>query len=387
MGFRLHIFFFLIFLLFMTSLGAQIRIGAEQTERYYPMLKDKKIGVIANQASVVGDSNILDILVKQGFHVARIFSPEHGFRMSVEAGQVIGNGIDSVTGIEVVSLYGDRKKPSSGDLESIDLLIFDIQDVGVRFYTYISTLSYVMEACAENKIPLIVLDRPNPNGFYIDGPVLEKQYASFVGMHPVPVVYGMTIGEYARMINGEGWLKNRIKCDLRVIPLENYNHQTRCTLSAKPSPNLPNATAIQLYPSLCFFEGTHISIGRGTAFPFQVYGHPDLEYGSFSFTPGSIPGISLHPPLEGMICHGEDLRTYYPDNPKESGKLILQWLIKAYKNRGDNASFFTNYFNKLAGNNTLQQQIVQGKSEKEIRQSWKPGIEKFKKIRAKYLLY
>ena len=273
------------------------------------------------------------------------------------------------------------------DLKSLDLILFDIQDVGVRFFTYISTLSYMMEACAENNIPLIVLDRPNPNGFYIDGPVLEKQYGSFVGMHSVPVVYGMTIGEYARMVNGEGWLKNKVKCDLRVIPLANYLHQTRCVLSVKPSPNLPNQTAINLYPSLCLFEGTKISIGRGTTFPFQVYGHPELNYGTFAFTPVSIPGVSLHPPLEGRKCRGEDLRNYYSLNPNDSGRIILGWIIQAYRNWDDKKNFFTDYFNKLAGNASLREQIIQGKSEKEIRQSWKPGIEKFKKIRAKYLLY
>jgi uncharacterized protein YbbC (DUF1343 family) len=387
MSFFRRIFFFLIFLLPAILLQAQIRTGAERTDLYYPLLKDKQIGIIVNQASVAGDSNIVDILVNKGFHIARIFSPEHGFRMSGEAGQIIGNSIDPATGIPVVSLYGDKKKPTAEDLGSLDLLIFDIQDVGVRFYTYISTLSYVMEACAENKLPLIVFDRPNPNGFFIDGPVLEKQYASFVGMHPVPIVYGMTIGEYAQMVNGEGWLKNGLKCDLRVIPLENYTHLTRCMLPVRPSPNLPNPESVALYPSLCLFEGTSISIGRGTTFPFQVYGHPDLGYGTFSFTPESLPGISLHPPLEGRKCRGEDLRNYFPENPRETGKITLRWLKKACKGWKSNSVFFTDYFNKLAGNATLQKQIIRGKSEKEIRESWKPGIEKFKKIRGKYLIY
>ncbi|MCX6266310.1 MAG: DUF1343 domain-containing protein [Bacteroidetes bacterium] len=368
-------------------LHAQVRIGAERTELYYPLLKDKQIGVVANQASLAGGHNIVDVLVNQGFHVIRIFSPEHGFRMSEEAGQIIGNGLDSATGIHVISLYGARKKPSSDDMKSLDLVLFDVQDVGVRFFTYISTLSYMMEACAEEKIPLILLDRPNPNGFYIDGPVLENQYKSFVGMHPVPVVYGMTIGEYAQMVNGEAWLKNMVRCSLTIIPLENYSHQAHCTLSAKPSPNLPNPAAITLYPSLCFFEGTNISIGRGTSFPFQVYGHPALSYGNFSFTPESIPGVSLHPPLEGKTCRGEDLRSFYKDNPNDSGRIILTWLLKAHQGWNGKTAFFTDYFNRLAGNSTLQQQITQGKSEKDIRQSWKPGIEKFKKIRSKYLLY
>jgi uncharacterized protein YbbC (DUF1343 family) len=245
----------------------------------------------------------------------------------------------------------------------------------------------MMEACAEHEIPLVLLDRPNPNGFYVDGPVLEKPYSSFVGMHPVPVVYGMTIGEYARMVNGEGWLKNGVKCDLQVVPMENYTRQTRYTLTSKPSPNLPNSSAIELYPSLCFFEGTCISIGRGTSFPFQAYGHPMLSYGTFIFTPESIPGVSLHPPLVGRKCRGEDLRNYFSENPGETGKIILKWLLRSYKDWGGKPDFFNDYFNKLAGNSTLQQQIIQGKSERVIRQSWKTGIDDFKKIRAKYLLY
>ncbi len=368
-------------------LEAQVITGATQTGIYYPWLQNKRIGVVANQASVDGNSNIVDMLVRQGFQVLRIFSPEHGFRISAEAGQTIGNSFDSVTGIEVISLYGNKKKPSPDDLMSIDIILFDLQDVGVRFYTYISTLSYLMEACAENEITMILLDRPNPNGFYTDGPVLEKHFTSFVGMHSVPVAYGMTIGEYARMVNGEGWLKNKVKCDLKVVPLKNYTHQTRCILPVKPSPNLPNATAVNLYPSLCFFEGTHISVGRGTPFPFQVYGHPEFKHGSFSFTPESLHNATFHPPLAGVKCYGEDLRQFYSENPTESGKLILRWLINAYQEWNGNPGFFTAYFNTLAGNATLQEQIKQRKSEKEIRQSWQPGIKKFKKIRSKYLLY
>ncbi len=366
---------------------AQVRVGAEQAEMYYPLLKGKQIGVVANNASLVGDENIVDVLVRAGFKIITIFSPEHGFRISAGAGEIIGNTIDSATGIRVVSLYGTRKKPLPGDFNSVDLVLFDIQDVGVRFYTYISTLSYVMEACAEGRVPLILLDRPNPNGFYIDGPVLEKQCASFVGLHPVPVVYGMTIGEYGRMVNGEGWLKNKIKCDMQVVPLGNYNHQTRYRVPVKPSPNLPNPEAVYLYPSLCFFEGTCISVGRGTSFPFQVYGHPELTYGTFSFIPESTPGVSLHPPLEGRTCFGEDLRQFYADNPGESGKLLLRWLIRACRDWNGQTPFFTGYFDKLAGNSSLQKQIINGKSEKEIRQSWIPGIKKFMKVREKYLLY
>lgn len=377
----------IIFLLVPGFSQAQVQIGAEQREMYFPRLIHKKIGVVANTASMVGDTSIVDLLVRQGFSVVKIFSPEHGFRLSAEAGEITGNSFDSATGIPVISLYGKNKKPAAQDLQSVDLMLFDIQDVGVRFYTYISTLAYVMEACAEQGVPLIVLDRPNPNGFYIDGPVLEKQYASFVGLHPVPVVYGMTIGEYAKMVNGERWLKNQVKCDLEVVPLINYAHRTRYTLPAKPSPNLSAPNAVYLYPSLCFFEGTNISVGRGTGFPFQAYGHPDLSYGTFSFTPERSPGASLGPLLEGRVCKGEDLREYYSEHPGDSGRLILQWLIRAYKGWPDKTTFFTGYFNNLAGNSKLQDQVIRGKAEKEIRQSWAPAIKSFMKIREKYLLY
>jgi uncharacterized protein YbbC (DUF1343 family) len=373
---------------------SQVKTGAEQTGLYYPLLKGKRIGVVANNASVVlvdgvtgGIVNLVDRLVTVGIQVKKIYSPEHGFRMNAEAGEVVWSDVDPTTGIPVISLYGMHKKPTETDLAGVDVVLFDLQDVGVRFYTYISTLAYVMEACAENKIPLIVLDRPNPNGFYIDGPVLEKQFASFVGMHPVPAVYGMTIGEYARMVNGEGWLANGVKCELQVIPLADYNHETRYDLPVRPSPNLTNSNAVYLYPSLCFFEGTVISVGRGTSFPFEVYGHPDLKTGTFTFTPASIPGVSLHPPYEGRLCRGLDLRGYAAQHPEGSQQINLAWLLGAYCDWQGRPGFFTGYFNKLAGNATLQQQILKGKTEKEIREGWKAGIEKFKKIRAKYLLY
>ena len=376
-----------ILLLLPVLLQAQATVGAEQTEWYFPLLKGKKLGIVANNASVVGNMNIVDFLIQKGFNVQRIFSPEHGFRSYSDAGQTIVNGIDSATGIQLVSLYGAKMKPNISDMSSLDIVLFDIQDVGVRFYTYISTLTYVMEACAENKIPLILLDRPNPNGFYIDGPVLEKKYISFVGLHPVPVVYGMTIGEYACMVNGERWLKNGVKCDLKVIPLKNYTHTTRCELPVKPSPNLPDINAIYLYPSLCFFEGTTISVGRGTSSPFEVFGNPKMKSGSFAFTPRSIPGFSLHPPFEGQECKGLNLRGYLLKHPDEQGKIILSWLLDTFNDLNHDPGFFTDYFNKLAGNSTLQQQIIGGKSEKEIRESWKNGINKFRKIRERYLLY
>ncbi len=368
-------------------LPAQVRTGAENTETYFPMLKGKKIGIVANSSSAVGNINIVDFLLQKGFDVARIFSPEHGFRLNAEAGQTLTGGIDSATGIPVVSLYGSQRKPNVSDLKSLDFVLFDIQDVGVRFYTYISTLALVMEACAENNIPLILLDRPNPNGFYIDGPILEPKYKSFVGLHPVPVVYGMTIGEYACMVNGEKWLKNQVKCDLTVIRLTNYTHHTKYDLPLSPSPNLPNLNAVYLYPSLCFFEGTSISIGRGTSFPFEVIGYPEMKSGTFLFTPRSIPGASLHPPFEGQECRGIDLRGYLLKYPDQQGKINLSWLIETFHGFNQDTLFFTGYFDKLAGNATLQQQIKAGKSENEIRRSWKAGIGMFRKIRAKYLLY
>ena len=266
-------------------------------------------------------------------------------------------------------------------------MVFDLQDVGVRFFTYISTLTLVMESCAAERIPLIVLDRPNPNGFYVDGPVLDRNFSSFVGMHPVPVVYGMTIGEYSKMVNGEGWLPNGLKCSLSVVPVAGYTHAMHYRLPVRPSPNLPSETSILLYPSLCLFEGTVISVGRGTITPFQVYGHPELKYGSYEFTPVSLPGVSLHPPYEGTLCYGEDLGEYYTSHPQNLGQLNLTWLIRAYGGVKNSASFFNDYFNKLAGNATLQQQIRKGIPENQIRKSWQQDIEKFKRVRKKYLLY
>ncbi|MCX6276750.1 MAG: DUF1343 domain-containing protein [Bacteroidetes bacterium] len=366
---------------------AQVKVGAARTDQYYFLLKNKTVGIVANNASVVDSRNIVDMLVKDGIQLTRIFSPEHGFRLNVEAGQQVDHSNDSITGIQVISLYGTRKKPSEDDLAGLNVILFDLQDVGVRFYTYISTLTYMMEACAENHIPLIVLDRPNPNGFYIDGPVLEKQFTSFVGMHPVPIVYGMTIGEYALMVNGEGWLSGGIKCDLKVIPVESYTHFTKYELPVKPSPNLPNMNSILLYPSLCLFEGTIVSVGRGTQYPFEVFGYPGYKNADFSFTPQSIPGMSANPPYKDQECSGVGLREFYKIHPGSSGKINLAWLIDACTDWNDKPGFFNSYFNRLAGNESLQIQISRGLSEKKIRASWKPGIEKFKKIRKKYLLY
>ncbi|MGA3015114.1 MAG: DUF1343 domain-containing protein, partial [Bacteroidales bacterium] len=297
-----------IFITLMTS--AQVKCGAERTRQYYLLLQNKNIGIVANSASLVGQVNVVDTLLHMGLKVEKIFCPEHGFRSYLDAGLTIKNSIDPATKLPVISLYGKKKKPDPEDLKDIDIVVFDLQDVGVRFYTYLSTLSYMMEACSQANIPLMVFDRPNPNGFYIDGPVMDSSLFSFIGMHPVPIVYGMTIGEYARMVNEEGWLKDRIICDLQVIPLENYTHHTLCALSAKPSPNLTDMNAIYLYPSLCLFEGTIISIGRGTPYPFEVYGHPALKGTSFQFTPQAGKG-SVNPLYSGHPCHGVDLRDYY----------------------------------------------------------------------------
>lgn len=363
-----------------------LEVGANRTSIYFPLLQDKKIGVVANQTSVIfkndkSYTHLVDSLFSLNISVKKVFAPEHGFRGDADAGELIKDGIDVKTGIPIISLYGENKKPTNEQLLGIDIVVFDIQDVGVRFYTYISTLHYVMEACAENNIPLIVLDRPNPNAHYIDGPVLDMKHQSFVGMHPIPVVYGMTIGEYAIMINGENWLKNQITCDLIVVPISNYSHEIPYSFSIKPSPNLPNYQSINLYPSLCFFEGTNVSVGRGTDMQFQIYGSPFLAMNSFSFTPQPNYGAKS-PPHQGVECYGEDLR-FYP----KLNELNLTWLRDAYSLSLDSNVFFNDFFKKLAGNDELQQQIEQGVSIEEIKESWEKDLKSFKKIRKKYLLY
>jgi uncharacterized protein YbbC (DUF1343 family) len=365
---------------------AQVRCGAERTDQYLAQLKYKNIAVVANAASVVGDVNVVDTLLHNGLKVEKIFCPEHGFRVFSDAGQNIKNTMDPATNIPVISLYGKKKKPDASDLDDIDIVVFDLQDVGVRFYTYLSTLSYMMEACSQANIPLMIFDRPNPNGFYIDGPVMDSSLYSFVGLHPVPIVYGMTIAEYARMINEEGWLKDRVICDLQIIPLENYTHKSLYTLPVKPSPNLPDQNSIYLYPSLCLFEGTIISVGRGTLYPFEIFGHPALRDFTFEFTPIEGKGSS-NPPYKGQLCHGADLCEIYSSHPELFGRINLSWLITAYTALGSDPHFFTDYFDRLAGTTDLRKQIVAGKSEQEIRQSWQVDLDKFKEIRKKYLLY
>ncbi len=364
------------------------KTGADNFENYLPLLKDKKVGVVSNQTGVLTNkTHLVDFLLSNAINVEKIFAPEHGFRGTADAGELIVDGKDTKTGLPIISLYGANKKPKSEQLEGIDILVFDIQDVGARFYTYISSLHYVMEACAENNIPLLVLDRPNPNGFIIDGPILEKEFTSFVGMHPVPVLYGMTIGEYAQMINGENWLHSTIdsgqalQCNLTVIPCVQYDRNASYAILEKPSPNLPNDQSINLYASLCFFEGTNVSSGRGTDKQFQIYGSPFLPQSGFSFTPE--PNLGAKEPMhKGAICNGEDLSTIEPVSQIE-----LKWLLKAYNTTEDKTKFFNPFFTKLAGTKVLQQQIEAGLSERRIKKSWKDGLEQFKEIRKKYLLY
>ncbi|WP_137402756.1 exo-beta-N-acetylmuramidase NamZ family protein [Echinicola rosea] len=364
---------------------APILPGADQPEKYLPLLKGKKVGLVANQTSILtqkDNQHLVDFLLENDITVQKIFVPEHGFRGNADAGEVIKNDTDKETGIPLVSLYGSNKKPSEEALMDIDILIFDFQDVGLRFYTYISTMHYVMEACAEQGKAMIILDRPNPNGDYIDGPVLDPSYKSFVGMHPIPVVHGLTMGELAQMINGEGWLKNQVKADITVIPVANWDHGQHYSLPVKPSPNLPNDVSIRLYPSLCFFEGTDISVGRGTYFPFQVYGAPDPKYGAFTFTPESINGMSKHPPHEGKTCYGTDLR----ETPL-SHQFTLKYLLEMYQKSGGGQQFFNNFFDKLAGSDQLRKDILAGKSEKEIKAGWKNKLDAYETMRKQYLLY
>ena len=369
--------------------------GANQWPAYMKLLKGKKVGIVANQTSVVNDTlesknslrvvdfHLVDFIYEFDNTISKVFAPEHGFRGTADAGEAIKDAVDLKTGIPIISLYGKNKKPSKEQLKDIDIMVFDIQDVGARFYTYISTLHFVMEACAENNIELVVLDRPNPNGHFIDGPILEPQHASFVGMHPVPVVHGMTIGEYAQMINGQGWLKNKVKCDLRVIAMKNYTHQTAYSLAIKPSPNLPNDVAINLYPSLCFFEGTPISAGRGTNKQFQLFGSPTLpqEIYTYGFTPQANQGAK-NPKFKAQNCFGLDLST-----TKKLNEINLNWLIDAYRVSQNKKDFFNSFFLKLSGTSLLQEQIQQGLTQKQIKATWQQGLQKYNTMRKNYLLY
>ncbi len=360
-------------------------VGSSRFYLYLDSLKGKKVGIVGNQTSVINKTHLVDTLLSLKINITKVFSPEHGFRGDADAGESVDHSKDKKTGLPIISLYGNNKKPTKEQIKDIDIMIFDIQDVGVRFYTYLSTLHYVMEACAEENIPLLLLDRPNPNGHYIDGPVLEPAQKSFVGMHPVPIVYGMTIGEYSLMINGEHWLKDSLKCKLWVVPCENYVHKFPYSLPIPPSPNLRTDLSISLYPSLCLFEATTVSVGRGTSRPFEIFGHPSFPETSFFFTPISCYGAK-NPLHENARCFGYDLKNYYSYRQYQ---LDLTWLIKAKQLLGEENKFINqvSFFNLLAGNTLLQEQILTNVDEKTIRASWKPGLDKFKRIRKKYLLY
>jgi uncharacterized protein YbbC (DUF1343 family) len=354
------------------------------------MLKDKRVGIVTNQTGILSkEKHLVDFLLEQNINLQKIYAPEHGFRGTADAGELIVDGKDTKTNLPIISLYGNNKKPKPEQLEGIDILVFDLQDVGARFYTYISSLHYVMEACAENKIPLLVLDRPNPNGTIIDGPILEKEHKSFVGMHEIPVLHGMTIGEYAKMINGEKWLNpstssgQALQCDLKVAPCLNYSHDMKYSLPVKPSPNLPNDQSINLYASLCFFEGANVSLGRGTEKQFQIYGSPFLPESEFDFSFTPQPNFGAKDPVHnGKLCYGEDLTEI-----KKVHRLELKWLLKAYENTADKTVFFNDFFTKLAGTKKLREQIETGMTEKEIRKTWQEGLERFKEVRKKYLIY
>ena len=366
--------------LFTFSAQAQeLVLAAERTNLYLHHLENKKVGVVGNQTSMIANTHLVDSLLSLGIDIVKVFSPEHGFRGIADAGAIIEDGIDSKTRIPIISLYGKNKKPKDEQLQGIDILVFDIQDVGVRFYTYISTLHYIMESAAESNIKVIVLDRPNPNGHYVDGPILDTAFQSFVGMHPIPIAHAMTIGEYAKMINGENWITT--KCELIVIEMENYTHNTNYDLPIKPSPNLPNARSVNLYPSLCLFEGTNISIGRGTDYPFQHFGAPYMK-SNYSFMPKSGEG-SKYPKHEDIMCFGTDLR--FQEDYLTA--INLNWIIETYKQCSEKEEFFNDFFNTLAGTDKLKKQIIAGMTVREIKASWQEGLEEFKRIRRKYLIY
>lgn len=370
-----------------SSLVAQIKIGAARTNEYLPILKGKKIALVVNQTSTIGKTHLVDSLLSLGIKISCIFAPEHGFRGNVSAGSTVNNGKDGRTGIKIISLYGNHKKPTKDDLKDIAQVVFDIQDVGARFYTYISTMHYVMESCAESNIPFMVLDRPNPNGHYIDGPVLDTNFRSFVGMHPIPVVHGCTVGELAGMINEEGWLKNRVKCDLKVIKCLNYTHASEYILPIRPSPNLQSQSSIYLYPSICFFEGTTMSLGQGTDKPYQCFGSPAFDWGNLNFTPQSIKGVAEKPKSQGILCIGFDLTWYGENKARNEAEINLNWLIMSYRLSKNKNQFFNDFIDKLAGTDKLKTQIIKGMSAIDIKLSWQSDLDKYRKMQKKHLLY
>lgn len=359
--------------------ASPIVTGDGRVDYYLPMLKGKRVAIVANNTAVVGSRHLVDTLLGRGVDIVKIFAPEHGFRGDIEAGANVASYKDRKTGIAVASIYGAKKKPTAEDMQGIDVVLFDIQDVGTRFYTYLSTMHYIMESCAENNIPLIVLDRPNPNGMYVDGPVLDMRYRSFVGMHPIPVVHGMTLGELAKMINGKGWLTGGARCELTVVECKDYRRSMHFVPPIKPSPNLPDIRAIYLYPSLCYFEATPVSIGRGTPYPFKVYGHPKLPKSGFGFAPTIAP-------QKGVECKGVDLRTVPSNDEVIAAGINLEYLISAYKIVGGER-FFNSMLEKLIGVDYVRQMIIEGRSAAEIKARWMPDVEKFKQDRAPYLIY
>lgn len=384
---------------FLTSLAAlaqdAIVTGADQTDKYLPLLSGKRVGVLANPTTIIGEKHLVDSLLSRGINIVKAFGPEHGFRGNASAGIKVGDEVDAATGIKIVSLYGKKRKPSAEDLKDVDIMIFDVQDVGCRFYTYINVLRDIMEGCAEHNVPVLILDRPNPNGFLIDGPVLDMRLKSGIGQFPVPISHGMTIGEFAQMINGEGWLPNGLKADIQVIKVANYNHNMEYVLPVKPSPNLNTQQSILLYHSVCLFEGTIINLGRGTQIPFTVLGAPLLKgkY-EFNFTPKSIKGMSETPLHQDQVCYGLDLREYNAESFRETGRINIEWMIELYKNYPQKAKFFDRTQSKqignidyLAGVYDFKKQIESGVSAAEIRASWEPGLSEYKEMRKKYLLY
>lgn len=359
-----------------------VKVGADQLDLLLPMLRNKTVALVVNHTSLVGETHLADTLMASGISVKKVFAPEHGIRGAAADGEKISDGIDPRTGLPIVSLYGKNQKPTPEQLADVDLVIFDIQDVGTRFYTYISTMHYVMEACAEQNKKVIILDRPNPNGHYVDGPMRVPELKTFVGMHPIPIVHGLTVGELAQMINGEGWLENGVKCDVEIIPVKNWTHQDFYSLPVKPSPNLPNDQAVRLYPSLCLFEGTVISVGRGTQIPFLIIGNPEFKDMPFSFTPKAIPGMSNHPPHEDKTCYGLDLREV-----EVEPRIDLKYLLDFYQRYPEKEKFFGGSFDRLAGTPVLKEQIRKGLTEEQIRQTWRDGLARYRLIRDKYLLY
>ena len=359
-----------------------VEVGADQLDKLMPKLRNKKIALVVNHTSLVGTTHLADTLMTSGIAVVKVFAPEHGFRGAAADGEKISDGTDQKTGLPIVSLYGNNRKPTPEQLADVDIVIFDIQDVGTRFYTYISTMHYVMEACAEQGKKMIILDRPNPNGHYVDGPMRVPELESFVGMHPIPIVHGLTVGELAGMINGEGWLENGVKCDVDIIPVNNWKHDDFYSLPVKPSPNLPNDQAVRLYPSLCLFEGTVISVGRGTQTPFLIIGNPEFKDMDFSFTPKPIEGMSLYPPHEDKTCYGLDL-----SEVDIKPRIDLSYLIDFYNRYPDKEKFFTGSFDRLAGTPVLKEQIKKGMTETQIRESWREGLDGYRKVRERYLMY